>query len=144
MEKKLKLYVFAASSVLMLMLIFFALKPLYLRTSQNNSKTPKKENLKLVLQNYFDKVAADHLPVREKERFAKKIIARCESDGILVMYRYKNTNVEDTVSLASYLTRLKVLTYCQPQVIEVHRGVNEKGVSELRIIEDRKKSKSDI
>ncbi|WP_045113559.1 hypothetical protein [Microscilla marina] len=144
MEKKLKLYVFAASFVLMLMLIFFTLKPVYLRASQPTKKVFKTENLKLVLQNYFNKVATANLSAQEKDRFANKIISRCESDGILVFYRYKDTKVQDTLSLASYLTRLKILGYRQPRVMAIQRNAQQKAVTELRIVEDRKKTKSDI
>lgn len=144
MENKFKIYVFAASAVLMLMLIFFALKPVYLHASQNNKKITRKTNLKVVLQTYLNKVATAGLPVNEKERFAKKIIAHCESDGILVLYRYKDTQIQDTLSLASYLTRLKVLGYRRPQIVKVLGGDKKNGITELRIVEDRKESKSDI
>lgn len=144
MENKFKMYVFAASAVLMLMLIFFALKPVYLHASQNNKKNARKKDLKVILQTYLNKVATAGLPVNEKERFAKKIVAHCESDGILVLYRYKDTQIQDTLSLASYLTRLKVLSYRHPQIVKVLGGDKKNGITELRIVEDRKESKSDI
>lgn len=138
MEKKLKLYVFAASAVLMLMLIFFAINPVDLHASQNNKKAHRKENLKLVLQKYFNKVADNQLTSSEKERYAKKIVARCESDGILVFYRYKGTQVVDTLSLASYLTRLKVLDYRSPTLVGLSKEAKKNRVTELRIIEARR------
>lgn len=144
MEKKLKLYVFAASSVLMLMLIFFTLKPVYLRASQPAKKVFKKENLKVTLQKYFNQVVATGLSIQEKDRFAQKIIAQCESDGILVFYRYKDTHVQDTLSLASYLNRIKILGYRQPQVVAIQRNAKKKVVTELTIVEDRKETKSNI
>lgn len=144
MEKKLKLYVFAASSVLMLMLIFFTLRPVYLGGAQPSKKVFKKQNLKVVLQKYFNKVVAVGLSTQEKERFAQKIISKCESDGILVFYRYKDTNVQDTLSLASYLNRIKILGHRQPQVVAIQRNTQKKAITELRIVEDRKKTKSDI
>ena len=157
MENKLKLYVFAASAVLMLMLIFFAVNPVDLHASQNNKKAFGKENLKVVLQKYLNKVSDSKLSTNEKERFAKKIVARCESDGILVFYRYKGTQVVDTLSLASYLTRLKVLDYRSPTLVNIAKEDKKSRITELRIIETRKeesiedeaskeekKSKSDI
>lgn len=157
MENKLKLYVFAASAVLMLMLIFFAINPIDLHASQNNKKAFRKENLKVVLQKYFNKVSDSKLSTVEKERFAKKIVARCESDGILVFYRYKGTQVVDTLSLASYLTRLKVLDYRKPTLVNITKETKKSRITELRILETRKeetikdearkeekKSKSDI
>ncbi|OJJ20549.1 hypothetical protein BKI52_19035 [marine bacterium AO1-C] len=144
MEKKLKLYVFAASAVLMLMLIFFAMNPLGLHAFQGGKKKFRKENLKVVLQKYLNKVADKSSSVNEKERFAKKIVARCESDGILVYYRYKGTEVVDTLSLASYLTRLRVLGYRQPKLVNITKEAEKSKVTELRIVEDRQESKSDI
>ena len=135
---------FAASAVLMLMLIFFAINPFDLQASRGSKKKFRKENLKVVLQKYLNKVADKSSSVNEKERFAKKIVARCESDGILVYYRYQGTEVVDTLSLSGYLTRLRVLDYRQPKLINITKETEKSKVKELRIVEGRQESKSDI
>lgn len=112
--------------------------------AQPSKKVFKKKDLKVALQKYFNKVVATGLSIQEKERFAQKIISQCESDGILVFYRYKDTDVQDTLSLASYLNRIKILEYRQPQVVAIRRNAQKKAITELRIVEDRKKTKSDI